>query len=83
MEKSNSHFLVQELNEAKSKGFIHDFILHVNGLLYCLAYPNHYYEMHEFSAIAIPCSLLNATLYLISTNDGICGTMIEYWECFG
>ena len=80
MEKPSFHLSIPELNDAKSKGFVHDFILHVNGLLYCLANPDHYYELNEFATTVIPCALLNATLYLISTNDDIHGTMIEYHE---
>ena len=80
MKKPDSHFLIPELHEAKSQGFVHDFTLHMNGLLHCLAHPCRYYEINEFHTTAIPCAQLNATLYLISTNDGVCGTMIDYHE---
>lgn len=78
--QSYSHSSIPELNEAKLNGFTHDFLFHANGLMYCLTYPDQHYGINDLSAIAIPCMELNATLYLISTNDGVCGTMIEYHD---
>ena len=80
MEKLISHLLISELSDAKSKGFAHDFIAHANGLLHTLTNPDRYYDIHEFAITVFPCLLLNATLYLISTYDGVKGTMIDYHE---
>lgn len=81
MEQSHLFYpLLSELNQAISTGYFHAFNLHLYGCLYCLKKWDKQYDINEFSIKTIPCTLLNTTLYLITTNNGLLGTMIKYHE---
>lgn len=75
-----SFSLLKELKQAISLGYIHDFKMNPDGLLHCPAYPDRTYEIHQISINVITCTESNSSLYLIKTNDGLLGNMIEYHE---
>ncbi len=70
-----------ELFLAISLGYVHDFAMHTNGLLYCVAYPSLSFELDEAHIVPIPCVSHKATLHLIETKGVVIkGTLIEYHE---
>jgi hypothetical protein len=80
--KQQSQYSFPELQEALSNGYNHFFTTHANGSLKCSLNPSRHYEPHEVHIKAITCLLNRATLYLISTQDGLYkGVMVDYWEC--
>ena len=75
-------YLFPELQEAVTNGFPESFCITHDGLLFCLANPCKHYNIHEVYIKVITCSLNNATLYLITTLDGLYkGVFVDYWEC--
>ena len=72
------HF--NELAEAIRQGFTYDFRLLTTGAICCCANWGRIYELHELQTQFICCCELHLTLYLITTDDGIKGTLLDYWE---
>lgn len=69
--------LLPELAEAIQAGFSAHFIIRPNGLLYSVATGT----AHEFYQAAFKTlSLIPGTLYLVTLDNGIKGTAIDFWE---
>ncbi len=70
-----------ELFLALTLNYEHDFIMHADGTLYCMAYPALSFELNQIDITVIACRSHNATLYLIKTKGVLLkGTFIEYHE---
>ena len=80
MDQDYSHLLFPELSEAIANGYCHDFFLRPDGFLQCHSNPSRYYEIDELNIAVLTCFCANASLYLITTIDGVKGHMIDYWE---
>jgi hypothetical protein len=82
MEQSISHSPHQfpELTEAIQSGYNCHFDIRPDGLLQSHSNVDKQYEIHELSIEVCPCPHVRATLYLITTSDGVKGHMVDYWE---
>lgn len=70
-----------QLYLALTLGYIEDFQITSDGLLFCRAYPMLRFDMHEVHLTPIDCPGQKATLYLITTKRIVLkGTLIEYHE---
>jgi len=80
--KIYSQHLFPELIEALKRGYDKHFSFNANGLIKCLSNPTKYYDFHEVKIDEmVICILIPATLYLISTVDGLHkGTAIEFLQ---
>jgi hypothetical protein len=80
MQKQNSHHILEELLNAFAEGYTESFITTANGLLTALSNPGRFYELDEVD-IQEPVRLsIPATLFRITTKDGLVkGTLID-WE---
>jgi hypothetical protein len=80
MEQQHSAHILEVLLEAFTEGYTESFIITATGLLISLASPGRFYEIDEVEIqepirLAIP-----ATLFRITTKDGLLkGTLID-WE---
>lgn len=76
-----SSLLFPELTEAITNGYHHCFQIHADGLVVCLSNKQKLYDTHEIVQGFINCPERKATIYLITTNDGLYkGTWVDYWE---
>jgi hypothetical protein len=76
-----SHLSFPELTHAILNGYDHHFRVHTDGILHCLSNPGKHYSLEEVHLQVVTCSLIKASLYLITTHDGMYkGTLIDYWE---
>lgn len=71
--------LLSELEELTNAGYSESFNVTNNGQLFCLANPDKFYDLHEVE-IGQPIRLsIPATLYIITTKDGLLrGTLIDF-----
>lgn len=71
-----------ELSSAIENGFNDHFRILMDGSLQCLSCTDKFYEIEEVEIEVISSPLHKATIYFISTRDGLYkGLMIDYWEC--
>lgn len=78
---SHHHQFEAELAQAILNGYDHHFRVHPNGLLYCLSNLDKHYSLKEVHLKVITCPAIRASLYLITTLDGLYkGTMVDYYE---
>lgn len=81
MIKSSCYPLFSELSEAIVKGYCDHFRLLHDGSLQCLSNPDNLYTIDDVRIEVISCYYERATLYLISTKNGLHkGTCVEFWE---
>ena len=72
-----------ELSLAIANGFNDNFRILMDGSLQCLSCSDKFYELEDIEIKVISSSFRNATLYLITTRDGLFkGPLVEYWESY-
>ena len=77
---SSSLYLYEVLLKAINAGYTKDFIAHFNGKIFCHGKSEKLYAVDEYSYVPILCPGSDAMLYLVTTYDGECGTMVDHWE---
>jgi hypothetical protein len=77
---SNSPHQFPELTEAIQSGYNCHFDIRPDGLLQSLSNADRCYEINELSIYVLTCKHVKASLYLITTVDGVKGHMVDYWE---
>jgi hypothetical protein len=80
MKKCSDSDLHSALSKAIQAGYDNDFIVHADGSLYCCINPQKQYSLHKLSLSPILVENVPATLYLVTTPDGLHGTFIDFWD---
>jgi len=70
-----------DLTQALTKGFIQNFQLLQNGLIY-LPLTKKLYDLDDMIVIVTSCIWCTTTRYRITTKDGIKGLAVEFWEAW-
>lgn len=70
-----------DLTKALTEGFIQNFQLLQNGLIY-LSVNKKLYDLDDILVVTTSCIWCSTTRYHISTKDGLKGLAIEFWEAW-
>lgn len=81
MEYKYCLYCLDHLSHAALQGFSQNFQLLQNGLLF-LPSIKKLYEVEDINVIVTSCRWCATSRYLITTNDGIKGVAIEFWEAW-
>lgn len=68
------------LSEAYSQGHLIDFVFDPFGRLFSPLAPDRFYSEDEYSQQPIVYPEYKASLYLVTTDDGLRGNHIHHWD---